>query len=381
MRFCPGAGLDVPGKSFRASNCWNSLRGKYRNKCIGLIFHWTDVSLERTAPHTTHLAGKSIGDWWGQSDSDCQLAMYLQSKQMHQKLILYKACFWFVLFFFLFFLADLGCALLLSYKKREHFYRSLQHAAAIIIGEPQVVWLMVFNVNHWGSVGRDYTKYKTFYRIVLQYFSSSFGAGLLHLSHCPKMTFLYACLLKSSLTIFKQLQKILMAVLMRVNHCWEQGAHQDGFLSWWGLAECCGSSWYFSGDWYWVGIDTLGRCWLIWRFGGALDLYWLRTYSSNSILKYFFYPGHIIYRWYLNACVPLWGCISKISREQEDMFNAAAIVKVPATGFTATLFQSKLQQAWLATPHWALQWERWRRHAGCTHPCNCPGSRDGEWLV
>lgn len=108
MRFCPGAGLDVPGKSFRASNCWNSLRGKYRNKCIGLIFHWTDVSLERTAPHTTHLAGKSIGDWWGQSDSDCQLAMYLQSKQMHQKLILYKACFWFVLFFFLFFSGRLG---------------------------------------------------------------------------------------------------------------------------------------------------------------------------------------------------------------------------------------------------------------------------------
>lgn len=132
---------------------------------------------------------------------------------------------------FFFFLADLGCTLLLSYKKREHFfYRSLQHAAAIIIGEPQVVWFMVFNVNHWGSVGRDYIKYKTFYRIVLQQFSSNFAAGLLHLSHCPKMTYVNACLLKSSLTIFKQLQKILMAVLMRVNHCWEQGAHQDGFL-------------------------------------------------------------------------------------------------------------------------------------------------------
>lgn len=60
------------------------------------------------------------------------------------------------------------------------------------------------------------------------------------------------------------------------------------------------------------------------------------------------------------------------------MFNSAAVVKVLDTGFTAALFQSKLQQAWLATPHWDLQWERWRRHAGCTHPCNCPGSRDRE---
>lgn len=189
----------------------------------------------------------------------------------------------FDLWVFFFFLADLGYALLLSYKKREHFfYRSLQHAAAIIIGEPQVVWFMVFNVNHWGSVGRDYTIYKTFYRIVLHHFSSNFAVGLLHLSHCPEMTYLNACLLKSSLTIFKQLQKIfsLMAVLMRVNHSWEHGAHQDGFLSWWGLAECRESSWYFSGDWYWVGIDTLGRCWLTWRFDRALDLYQPRAYSS-----------------------------------------------------------------------------------------------------
>lgn len=79
-------------------NCWNSLRGKYKNKCLGFIFHWTEVSLELTAPHTTHLAGKSIGDQWGQSDSDCQLVTYIQSKRTHQKLILCKACFWFVHF-------------------------------------------------------------------------------------------------------------------------------------------------------------------------------------------------------------------------------------------------------------------------------------------
>lgn len=72
------------------------------------------------------------------------------------------------------FLADLGYALLLSYNKRERFfYWSLQHAAAIIIGEPQVVWFMVFNVNPWGSVRRDYLRYKTFCRIVLPHFSSN----------------------------------------------------------------------------------------------------------------------------------------------------------------------------------------------------------------
>lgn len=66
------------------------------------------------------------------------------------------------------FLAGLGYALLLSYNKRERFfYWSLQHAAVIIIGEPQVVWFMVFNVSPWGSVGRDFIRYKTFCRIVL----------------------------------------------------------------------------------------------------------------------------------------------------------------------------------------------------------------------
>lgn len=68
------------------------------NKCLGFIFHWTVISLELAVPHVTHLAGKSIGDQWGQSDSDCQLATYIQSKRTHQKMILCRACFWFVHF-------------------------------------------------------------------------------------------------------------------------------------------------------------------------------------------------------------------------------------------------------------------------------------------
>lgn len=161
------------------------------------------------------------------------------------------------------FLADLGYALLLSYNKRERFfYWSLQHAAAIIIGEPQVVWFMVFNVNPWGSVRRDYIRYKTFCRIVLPHFSSNLQwASFIYL---PALRHLNACLLKSPLNLVKVASENILTNddVVEGESSLRTLCSSGQFLSWWDLADCHASSWHFSVDWCWARTDVLGRCWL-----------------------------------------------------------------------------------------------------------------------